>query len=105
MNGKTQLDIYAGVYDGLTGSVPITHAINFYNRVAKSLGASSSNELVSDTEKLYLLEFRKPQEESGNIGNRQICLTKKYKKPFADDLHRGARNVAWSGLRKSLAAG
>ncbi len=31
----TRIDILAGVYDGVTGSVPITHSVSFYNKLVK----------------------------------------------------------------------
>jgi len=33
---NAELNIYEGVHDGYTGSVPITHSILFYNKIAKA---------------------------------------------------------------------
>lgn len=72
----TELNIYAGIYDGLQGSVPITHSINFYNKVLSDIGISDSSRYVSDAEKLRLLEYRKPLGDFGKIADRDICLIK-----------------------------
>lgn len=76
---QTELQIYTGIYDGIQGSVPITHSINFYNKVLKDLGVSDSSHYVSDQEKLQLLEFRQPLGDLGKIGDREICLKKSFK--------------------------
>lgn len=52
-----RLCIYEGIHDGYKGSVPITHAINMYNYVARTLGAADSS-LVSDREALRLVAAR-----------------------------------------------
>lgn len=75
----TRLMIYAGVYDGIQGSVPITHTLNFYNKVARDLGAFASSSLVSPEEKVWLLEHRKPIQPGLWVGDRGLCLRKKYK--------------------------
>lgn len=73
------LKIFTGIYDGMdgNGSIPITHSINFYNKVLTDIGESDSTKYVSDSEKLRLLEFRKPLSNYGEIANRKVCLLKK----------------------------
>jgi len=75
---KTELHIYAGVYDGIQGSVPITQSINFYNKILSDLSVSDKTVYVSDQEKLELLENRKTLGRYGNLDNREIILSKKY---------------------------
>jgi esterase/lipase len=72
----TELQIYAGVYDGIQGSVPITHSINFYNKVLKDKLVNDSSIYVNDSEKLYLIEFRKALGNFGSIADRRIFLKK-----------------------------
>ena len=72
----TELQIFAGVYDGIQGSVPITHSINFYNKVLKDKLVNDSTLFVSDSEKLYLLEFRKALGNLGRIADRKVFLKK-----------------------------
>lgn len=76
---SSKLEIFSGIYDGIQGSVPITQSINFYNKLLSDMGADREEDYVSDNEKLQLLEYRKPLEEFGKIGSREICLTKAYK--------------------------
>lgn len=73
---KSSLFIYAGIYDGIQGSVPITHSINFYNKILSDLSVTDSSKYVSDKEKLQLLEYRKPLGDYGNIAERKIFLKK-----------------------------
>lgn len=75
---KSQLCIYVGVNDGIQGSVPITHSINFYNKVLRDLKVIDTTYYVSDNEKKSLLKNRTPLTESGEIGGRKICLYKKH---------------------------
>uniref|UniRef100_UPI0032173F4D alpha/beta hydrolase family protein n=1 Tax=uncultured Draconibacterium sp. TaxID=1573823 RepID=UPI0032173F4D len=75
---NTELHIHAGVYDGLQGSVPITHSINFYNKVLSDLGVQDASKYVSDKEKLHLLEHRSALGEFGMIGDREVFLQKEH---------------------------
>ena len=74
----TSLSIYAGVYDGIQGSVPITHSINFYNKLLADTGVTDTSVYVTAHEKLKLLEFRKPLGGFGSIAARKICLFKEF---------------------------
>ncbi len=76
--GYAELNIYAGVYDGIQGSVPITQSINFYNKLLTDLAVTDSSKYVTDKEILHLLEYRKPIGDSGKISNRRICLTRSF---------------------------
>ena len=75
---NTELHIFAGVYDGIQGSVPITHSINFYNKILTDLSVQDKSKYVSDSEKLELLEFRRPLAELGIIAGRKVCLKKEH---------------------------
>jgi hypothetical protein len=72
----TKLYIYAGIYDGIQGSVPITHSINFYNKLLSDLNIKDTPMYVTDKEKLDLLEFRRPLGSYGTISGREVCLIK-----------------------------
>lgn len=74
----SQLHIFAGIYDGIQGSVPITHSVNFYNKLLRDLSVKDKSKYVSDREKLDLLEHRRPLGNLGNIAERKICLVKDY---------------------------
>ena len=75
---QSDLYIYAGIYDGIQGSVPITHSINFYNKILSDLHVTDQTLYVSDKEKLQLLEYRTPLGDFGKISGRKICLIKQY---------------------------
>ena len=75
---SSKLTIYAGVYDGIQGSVPITHSINFYNKLLKDMSVSDTSKYVTNSEKLQLLEKREPIGEFGEIADRKICLKKHF---------------------------
>jgi len=72
------LEISTGIYDGMIGNgvIPITHSINFYNKLLTDLSVTDSAKYVSDTEKLTLLEFRKPLGDFGQISGREVILLK-----------------------------
>ena len=72
---ETRLEIFTGIFDGIQGSVPITQAINFYNKVAGECYGKQAD-LVSDKEKLFLLEKRQPLGSFGQLGPRKIFLEK-----------------------------
>jgi len=73
---NSQLAIYTGIYDGIQGSVPITHSINFYNKILNEQSISDTVKKVTDFEKLSLLEFRKPLGDFGSIADRRVFLKK-----------------------------
>lgn len=75
---NSKLFIYAGIYDGIQGSVPITHSINFFNKLLTDMSVSDSSKYVSVSEKLKLLEKREPLGEFGIIAGRKICLKKEF---------------------------
>lgn len=84
----SHLYIYEGVHDGYTGSVPVTHAINMYNRVvgdwkygvsepaAANRRAAVHADMVSEDEIIRLLTLRgEPKAASGRtLGDRRIHL-------------------------------
>lgn len=74
----SKLKIYAGVNDGIQGSVPITQSINFYNKVLADINCSDSSQFVSNKETVQLLEKQTLLGDYGQIGNRKIILRKEY---------------------------
>ncbi|MFU8861786.1 MAG: alpha/beta hydrolase family protein [Cyclonatronaceae bacterium] len=75
---SSKLTIYAGIYDGIQGSVPITHSINFYNKLLSDMSVSDTSKYVTDFEKLQLLEKREPIGDYGEIADRKIFLKKEF---------------------------
>ena len=73
---STKLHLYAGIHDGYRGAVPISHAIRFYNKVAKDM-ETDGDQLVSEDEMIWMLTTRSsPCSVSGKIGEREILYTK-----------------------------
>jgi len=74
------LNIYAGVHDGYTGSVPISHSILFYNKIAAALYPSKKEYLVSDGMLISLLskQLNPNTDTTLTIGGRNIHLSKKW---------------------------
>jgi len=72
------LHLYAGVHDGYTGSVPITHSINFYNKVLHDAGVRDSTALVDDQTTIRLLTRQRGTESGKFIGDRSVHLQKSW---------------------------
>ena len=49
---RGRLEIYAGIHDGYTGSVPISHSVLFFNRLVEHYGYAASRVEASDMAKL-----------------------------------------------------
>jgi len=76
---STKLNIYAGVHDGYTGSVPIIHSISFYNKMVADYGGSEKD-MVSDEDTIWMLTARTvPDQSFDKIGDRNIIYNKSYK--------------------------
>ncbi len=77
--GKLQhatLNIFAGIHDGYTGSVPITQSLRFYNRVLETHGVPDAKQ-VSDAEMEYLLRTRTSPDKAApadSIGSRPVLF-------------------------------
>jgi len=68
---KGKLEIYAGINDGYTGSVPTSHSILFYNRIAQHLG--NHNDLVTQVDIIELLTRGIDHNgDLGRLGDRQV---------------------------------
>ena len=74
----SSLNIYTGIYDGMTGNgpIPITHSINFYNKLLNDIDVKDISKYVSDNEKLLLLEHRKSLGDFDSISDRKVFLLK-----------------------------
>lgn len=98
---NSEITIYAGVNDGIQGNVPITHSINFYNKLVKDMGGINENCFVSFKEKAKILETRKAIDTYPNIGGREVILKKKYnniKLVIFDGGHEILYNTAFNRL-------
>lgn len=70
------LNIYEGVHDGFTGSVPISHSFTFYNKIAAALQPLNKEALVQDSLwKSILIKRCNPKADSSRfIGDRMIQI-------------------------------
>lgn len=76
--GKLQsstLNLFAGIHDGYTGSVPITQSLFFYNKMVKDHGLSDAY-LISDEAMHYMLRTRlSPESPPGDsLGSQPILF-------------------------------
>lgn len=79
---KSQLQIYAGIHDGYTGSVPISHSINFYNKLLTDTNEKDKSHYVSAEDAATMLKtqtFATPNPPE-TIDNRAILYQKSSKK-------------------------
>lgn len=70
-----RLEIYAGIHDGHTGSVPISHSILFYNRMAIDSGHSNDTVPQEDIERLLTRSMPETQHHE-SLGNRKTYYRK-----------------------------
>lgn len=69
-----KIEIYAGINDGHTGSVPISQSILFYNKLAKLY---DQNKQVTAYESIMLLDRKVNKYQSDRyIGDRKLILSK-----------------------------
>jgi pimeloyl-ACP methyl ester carboxylesterase len=78
INDKSCLEIYTGINDGYTGSVPILHSILFYNKMTEYLGHHDG--IISDSSIITLLSRTIKYDMDEYISDRKIL----YKKSYAD---------------------
>lgn len=92
MNSK--LYIYAGVHDGYTGSVPITHSINFYNKLVKDFDSSATEALIPPEDIIELLTYRGFEGiDKDSIGKREIHYKKEYNEAIQIILFEGGHEM------------
>ncbi len=76
---SSRLFIYTGVHDGYTGSVPITHSINFYNKVVADMAPHEKKAIIPDRDIITLLTYRGyPSARKDQIGDRVIRYQKQF---------------------------
>ncbi|RDB04354.1 alpha/beta hydrolase family protein [Runella aurantiaca] len=79
---KSTLQIYAGIHDGYTGSVPISHSINFYNKLLTDAHEKDKSRYVSEEDANTMLKTQTfpTQNPAKTIENRAILYQKSSKK-------------------------
>ena len=70
---RARLSLYAGVRDGVDGSVPITHSLFFYNKVLGDLGITADSVRASERDIIHLLTaYTAPEPVADSLGGRAI---------------------------------
>ena len=71
------LNIYAGIKDGYTGSVPVTHSIEFFNKIARARYPADRSLIVPDNVIIKLLGRRVDTKASDVkiLGGRNVYLS------------------------------
>jgi lysophospholipase L1-like esterase/dienelactone hydrolase len=76
---NSKLYIYAGIHDGYTGSVPITHSLHMYNKLVRDYNPANAETLISDELIRQLLASRiNPNAQKSTIADRQIHLQRNF---------------------------
>ena len=96
---NSALQIYAGIHDGYTGSVPISQSIHFYNKLLIDTGETDDARYVSSNDTSIMLKtqsfpLKKPIKK---IDNRAILYQKSSKKitiTIFEGTHEILKNVA-----------
>ncbi len=71
--------LFAGIHDGYTGSVPISHTLEIYNKIVSELGAEKESDLIAKETMLNLISQRYWPEKAGAfVGDRAVCFQKSY---------------------------
>ena len=73
---STTIHIYAGIHDGYTGAVPITHSIRFYNKVINDIGIEDNGHISRDETEWMLTTRKAPYFSRHKIGERDVLYSK-----------------------------
>ena len=75
----TLLELFTGINDGYTGSVPVLHLIQFYNKIAKHMNAAG-NDFISDADTISLLSRSINDDLCDEyLGDRKVLYKKSFK--------------------------
>lgn len=96
---RSYLQIYAGIHDGYTGSVPISHSIKFYNKLLIDTEETDNARYVSAEDATTMLKTQSfpTKKNIKKIDNRVILYQKssrKIKLTIFEGTHEILRNVA-----------
>jgi len=102
----SKLYIYAGIHDGYTGSVPITHSLQFYNKVVHDFDASQKDAMIPNEDIMEMVISRNFQAPRKNtIGNRVVHYLKRFEDKVQLTIFEGSHemltDVALDHIRNS----
>ncbi len=76
---NSKLNIFAGIHDGYSGSVPITQSIDFYNKLVNDFDNNEKEAIVPASDIIKLVTYRGfPAEDKDIIEKRLIHYRKNY---------------------------
>lgn len=75
---NTSLHLYAGIHDGYTGAVPISHSIEFYNKIVQEILGKENQQMISEslTADLIIKRINPNNKQSNQLFGRVIHLNK-----------------------------
>ena len=99
------LQIYVGVHDGYTGSVPISQSINFYNKLLKDSKEKDTTRYVSAADAEILLKTRSfpAQKAPETLGDRAI-LYQKASKNIILTVFEGSHDILYDQVLSRMVA-
>lgn len=103
---KSTLQIYAGIHDGYTGSVPISQSINFYNKLLTDANEKDKSRYVSEEDATTMLKTQTfpTQNPTKTIENRAVLYQKSSKKitlTIFEGTHEILKNAAMELIDKT----
>lgn len=100
---NTLLQIYVGVHDGYTGSVPISQSINFYNKLLKDFKEKDQSRYVSAEDLELMLKTRSfpTQNPAGKLGDRAL-LYQKTAKNIGITVFEGTHEILYGEVLRGL---
>jgi len=69
---RSRLELFAGIHDGHTGSVPVSQSLRFFNRLAGQYGRADAQ--VSEAEIANLLHERGDPKATGTLDGRAVVF-------------------------------
>ncbi len=78
---NSKLNLYAGIHDGYTGSVPVTHTLQLYNKVVRDFQPDAKATLIPDEYIHTMVKTRSLPgfEDAGTYLDRKIIYQNNYK--------------------------
>lgn len=90
----SKLFLYAGIHDGYTGSVPITHSLHFFNKVVQDMDPHEQQALISQADMLELLASRTfAHPPDAMLGDRKVHYQRRYQDKVQLTLFEGGHEM------------
>ncbi len=91
---KSQLQIYAGVHDGYTGSVPISQSINFYNKLLTDYREKDKSCYVPEQDAATMLTTQTfPAQLPAKLIDKRVILYQKTAKNITLTIFEGIHEI------------